>query len=48
MEWIHLDQDRKVMWSCEHNNEPLVSVKKIPLPDEKIVAFGKGPHFMVR
>jgi len=42
--WIRLGN---IMWSCERDNEPLVSIKKgISLPDEKIVAFEKGPHFM--
>lgn len=35
------------MGSCERDNEPLVSIKiGISLPDEKIVAFRKEPHFM--
>jgi len=42
--WIKIGN---AMGSCERDNEPLVSIKKgISLPDEKIVAFEKGPHFM--
>jgi len=42
--WIRIGN---VMWSCERDNEPLVSIKKgISLSDEKIVTFEKGPHFV--
>jgi len=43
--WIKIGN---VMRSCEPDNEPFVSIfkKGISIPDEKIEAFGKGPHFM--
>ena len=42
--WITIGND---MGSCERGNETLVSIKKGTfLPDEKIVAFERGPHFM--
>jgi hypothetical protein len=27
VDWMHMDQDRLVMGSCEHGNEPLGSTK---------------------